>query len=68
MDESRICQPRTNEIRNLIKINCMVKKKKNVIITINLIKIITKLIITRIIWTLIIKQRSIIKRSTIIIT
>ncbi len=68
MDESRICQPRTNEIRNLIKINCMVKKKKNIIITINLIKIITKLIITRIIRTLIIKQRSIIKRSTIIIT
>lgn len=68
MDESRICQPRTNEIRNLIKINCMVKKKKNVIITINLIKIITKLIITRIIRTLILKQRSIIKRSTIIIT
>ena len=68
MDESRICQPRTNEIRNLIKINCMVKKKKNIIITINLIKIITKLIITRIIRTLILKQRSIIKRSTIIIT
>ena len=66
MDESRIRQPRTNEIRNLIKINCMVKKK-NVIITINLIKIITKLIITRIIRTLIIKQRSIIKGSTIII-